>query len=49
MLKLEVVGRKSGGRENRRFMSAVKEDMKLVGMREEDRLRWRINTGCGKD
>lgn len=47
MLRLEVGGRKSGGREKRRFMGVVKEDMKLVGMREEDRLRWRRKIGCG--
>ncbi|KAF7647373.1 hypothetical protein LDENG_00173260 [Lucifuga dentata] len=38
------------GRPKRRFMDVVKEDMKLVGVREEeaeDRVRWRQMIGCG--
>ena len=43
MMRLELPGRRSRGRPKRRFMDAVKEDMKLVGAREvdpEDRVRW---------
>ena len=36
MMKLEAPGRRSRGRPKRRFMDAVKEDMSLVGVREED-------------
>lgn len=42
--------RKPGGRAERRFTAVVKEDMKLVGVRErdaEDRLWWRQVIGCG--
>lgn len=42
--------RKPGGRAEGRFMAVVKEDMKLVGVREqdaEDRLWWRQVIGCG--
>lgn len=35
MLRLDVPDRRAGGRANRRFMDAVKEGMKLVGVREE--------------
>ncbi|KAF7645083.1 hypothetical protein LDENG_00132800 [Lucifuga dentata] len=38
------------GRPKRRFMDVVKEDMKLVGVREEeaeDRVRWRQMIRCG--
>ena len=36
MIRLELPGRKPRGIPKRRFMDVVKEDMKLVGMREED-------------
>ena len=44
MRRLELPGRRSRGRPKRRFMDAVKEDMKIVGVRgedAEDRVRWR--------
>ena len=44
MMRLELPGRRPRGRPKRRFMDVVKEDMKLVGVRdedEEDRVRWR--------
>ena len=44
MIRLELPARRSRGRPKRRFMNVVKEDMKLVGVREEDaedRVRWR--------
>ena len=44
MMKLELPGRRSRGRPKKRFMDAEKEDMRLVGVREEDaedRVRWR--------
>ncbi|KAF7662280.1 hypothetical protein LDENG_00240050 [Lucifuga dentata] len=50
MLRLELPGRRPRGRSERRFMDAVKEDMKLVGLREEeaeDRVRWRQMIRCG--
>ncbi|CAF96781.1 unnamed protein product [Tetraodon nigroviridis] len=36
MLRLELPGRRPRGRTKRRFMDVVKEDMKVVGAREED-------------
>ncbi|KAF7655893.1 hypothetical protein LDENG_00048720, partial [Lucifuga dentata] len=50
MLRLELPGRRPRGRPKRRFMDVVKEDMKLVGVREEeaeDRVRWRQMIRCG--
>ena len=50
MLRLELPGRRSRGRPKRRFMDVVREDMKLVGVREEDaedRVRWRHMIHCG--
>ncbi|KAF7641470.1 hypothetical protein LDENG_00280470 [Lucifuga dentata] len=50
MLRLELPGRRPRGRPKRRFMDAVKEDMKLVDVREEeaeDRVRWRQMICCG--
>ena len=35
-MRLELPGWGSGGRPKRRFMDVVKEDMKLVGVREKD-------------
>lgn len=35
MLRLERPGRRSGGRAEKRFMDAVKEGMKLVGVKDE--------------
>lgn len=37
MLRLEVAHRRTGGGPERRFMDAVKEGMRLGGVREEDR------------
>ena len=36
MMRLELPDRRPRGRPKRRFMDAVKEDMQLVGVREED-------------
>ena len=36
VMRLELPGRRSRGRLKRRFVDVVKEDMKLVGVREED-------------
>ena len=36
MMRLELPGRRPRGRSERRFLDVVKEDMKLVGVREED-------------
>lgn len=50
MSRLELEGRTTG-RPKRRFMATVKEDMKLVGVREEDtedRVRRRQMIGRGK-
>ena len=50
MLSFELPGRRSRGRPKRRFMDVVKEDMKVVGVREEDaedRVRWRQLIRCG--
>lgn len=50
MLSFELPGRRPRGRPRRRFMDVVKEDMKVVGAREEDaedRVRWRQLIRCG--
>ena len=50
MLSCELPCRRPRGRPKRRFMDVVKEDMKLVGVREEDtgdRLRWKQLIRCG--
>lgn len=50
MLKMELPGRRHRGRPKRRYMDAIKEDMKLVGGSEkdiEDRVRWRQMIRCG--
>ena len=36
MMRFELGGRRPRGRLKRRFMDVVNEDMKLVGVREED-------------
>ena len=49
MLRLELPGRRPRGRPKRRFMDVVKEDMKVVGVKEkeaEDRVRWRQMIRC---
>lgn len=43
-MSIELQGRKKGGRPQRSFLDVVKEDMKTVGVREQDardRVRWR--------
>ena len=43
-MRLELPGRRPGGRPKKRFMDVVKKDMKLVVVRKEDaedRVRWR--------
>ena len=51
MMGLELPDRRTRGRLKRRFMDVVKENMKVVGVREEDaedRVRWRQMTPpCG--
>ncbi|KAF3694334.1 hypothetical protein EXN66_Car010010 [Channa argus] len=50
MLRLELPVRRSRARPKRRFMDVVREDMKLVGVREEDAedsVRWKDLTCCG--
>ncbi|KAM8853652.1 putative transposon-derived protein F52C9.6 [Synchiropus picturatus] len=50
MLRLELPGRRWRGRPKMRFMEVVKEDMRFVGLREEeaeDRVRWRKMIRCG--
>lgn len=32
---MELAGRRTGGRPERRFMDALMEDMKVIGVREE--------------
>ncbi len=50
MLDKALPGRRRRGRPKRRFMDAVKEDMQVVGVTEEDvadRTRWRKTIRCG--
>ena len=50
MLRMEPPGRRKRGRPKRRYMDAVKEDMRVAGVGEEDvrdRLRWRRMIRCG--
>ena len=50
MLDMDLPGRRRRGRPKRRFMDAVKEDMQVVGVTEEDaedRARWRRVIRCG--
>lgn len=47
---MDLLGRRARGRKKRRLMGVVKEDMKVVGVREEnvkDRVTWRQITRCG--
>ena len=51
MMRLKLPGRRPRGRPKRTCMDVVKEDLKLVGVREEDpkdRARWRQMIHCGK-
>uniref|UniRef100_A0A087XJI6 Uncharacterized protein n=1 Tax=Poecilia formosa TaxID=48698 RepID=A0A087XJI6_POEFO len=50
MLRMDLPGKRPRGRPKRRFMDGVKEDMKVVGVREEDaedRFTWKRMTRCG--
>ncbi|KAF3701774.1 hypothetical protein EXN66_Car017462 [Channa argus] len=50
MVRLELPGSRSRERTKRTFTDVVREDMKLVGVREEDaedRVRWRHMSHCG--
>ena len=50
VLRLELLSRRPRGRPKRRFMDVVKEDMKVVGVKEEeaeDSVRWRQIILCG--
>ena len=43
-LEMELPGRRPRGRQKRRFMDAVKEDMQVAGVRVEDtenRVKWK--------
>lgn len=47
VLRLELPDRRPRGRPKRRFTEAVKEDMKLVGLRKEDaELKVRRSSGA---
>lgn len=45
-MRLELPRRKQKGRPNRRFMDVV-EGMRVYGVTEEDRVRWRQMICCG--
>ncbi|XP_063849720.1 uncharacterized protein LOC135094103 [Scylla paramamosain] len=50
MLDMDLPGRRKRGRPKRRFMEAVKGDMQVVGVTEEDtedRAYWRRVIRCG--
>ena len=50
VLRMELPGRRRRGRPRRRFMDAIREDMRVVGAMEEDvgdRTRWRNLIRCG--
>ena len=50
MLRMGLPGRRKRGRPKRRFLDAVKEDMKVVGLTEEDardRVKWKRMFCCG--
>ena len=50
MLRLDLPGRRPRERPRGRFTDQVKQDMKLVGAKEEhaeDRVRWRQMIRCG--
>ena len=49
MLQMEPPGKRKRGRPKRRFMDALKDDMKVAGLVEEDiqnRNEWRENIRC---
>ena len=50
MLKMELPGRRRRGRPKRRYLDTVREDMRAVGLTEEDagdRVRWKQMFCCG--
>ena len=50
MMEMELPGKRRRGRPKRRFLDAVKEDMREVGAKEtdvEDRKMWRMMIRCG--
>ena len=50
MLNMEPPGGRRRGRPKRRFMDAVRDDMRVVGVTEDDagnRARWRHMIRCG--
>ena len=50
MLRMELPGKRKRGRQKRRFMDVVKEDMAEVEVTEEDtvdRRNWRKKIRCG--
>ena len=50
MMEMELLGKRKRGRPKRRFLDAVKEDMREVGVKEmdvEDRKMWRMMIRCG--
>ena len=50
MMEMELPGKRRRGRPKRRFLDAVKEDMREVGVKEtdvEDRKMWRMIIHCG--
>ena len=50
VMRMDLPGRRKRGRPKRRFMDAIKEDMRVVGAMEEDvgdRSKWRQLIRCG--
>ena len=50
MLRMGLPGERKRGRPKKRFLDAVKEDMKVVGLTEEDardRVKWKRMFCCG--
>jgi hypothetical protein len=50
MLEMTLPGNRKKGRPKRRFMDAIKGDMRVVGVTEEDtkdRVMWRRRIRCG--
>ena len=50
VLKMELPGKRKRGRPKRRYMDALVEDMKAVGVKEmdtQDRIKWRQSIRCG--
>ena len=50
MMEMTVTGRRKRGRPRRRWMDLVREDIKMLGVREGDevnRVKWRLLSRCG--